>query len=129
MAVIFNRCRQCAFVRWNPSSVFPNRLRRSAHWRSNQRWSFDQVSDVFLNEPGARVFATSGQVKNRYGGVSDMTLWRWSQDPEMKFPAPYYFGRIRHWKIAELDQWDETRPRRLPGGVKVPKAPRKAEVA
>ena len=50
-------------------------------------------------------------VKQRYGGVSDMSLWRWTNDPERGFPPPTYFGRFRFWREDELDAYDATRPR------------------
>ena len=54
------------------------------------------------------------RVKQRYGDkdpISDMTLWRWINDPRMGFPQPTYFGRFRFWREDELDEYDRTRPR------------------
>jgi predicted DNA-binding transcriptional regulator AlpA len=57
------------------------------------------------------VFVPADKVKRRYGGISDMTLWRWGQDSELGFPAPRYLGRLRYWKLAELQAWEASRPR------------------
>ena len=56
-------------------------------------------------------FITARQTCQRYGGMTDMTLWRWINDPAMGFPRPYYFGRIRFWKMAELLDWEKIQPR------------------
>jgi predicted DNA-binding transcriptional regulator AlpA len=39
-------------------------------------------------------------------GVSQMTLWRWLQDPDMDFPKPHRFQRNRHWNLCELIAWE-----------------------
>jgi predicted DNA-binding transcriptional regulator AlpA len=41
-----------------------------------------------------------------------MTLHRWIADERLNFPSPHYFGRFRFWKLAELEAWEEARPRR-----------------
>jgi hypothetical protein len=48
----------------------------------------------------------SGQVRRRYGDISDMTLWRWLQDPELAFPQPEYIRGIRYWSEKNLDDFD-----------------------
>jgi predicted DNA-binding transcriptional regulator AlpA len=30
----------------------------------------------------------SSRVRERCGGISEMTLWRWRQDPDLAFPTP-----------------------------------------
>jgi predicted DNA-binding transcriptional regulator AlpA len=50
-------------------------------------------------------------VREVCGGVSDMTLWRWLNDPTMCFPQPIYIARRRFWKEAELVAWLEAQPR------------------
>jgi len=55
-------------------------------------------------------FLPARKVWERYG-VTSMTLWRWVADPEMKFPAPTYLGRLRFWKATELVEWEARQPR------------------
>lgn len=43
------------------------------------------------------------------GGISDMTLWRWLNDPALDFPRPIYLGRRRYWREAEVQAWIEAR--------------------
>ena len=45
---------------------------------------------------------TAGQVRVRFGGVSDMWLWRYMRDHG--FPKPVRFGgpkSARHWLISD----------------------------
>lgn len=52
--------------------------------------------------PGADdQFLPARAVWERYG-VTQMTLWRWLQDPEMGFPKPIYIGRFRYFSLNAL---------------------------
>lgn len=42
------------------------------------------------------------EVRDLFGGVSDMTLWRWENDPEMGFPKAIRINRRRYWRAAEI---------------------------
>lgn len=48
-------------------------------------------------------------VRQMCGGISDMSLWRWLDNPELNFPRPIYIGRRRYWKEAEIVAWLEAR--------------------
>jgi len=48
-------------------------------------------------------------VRQMCGGISDMTLWRWLDNPELDFPRPVYIGRRRFWREAEIIAWLEAR--------------------
>lgn len=56
-----------------------------------------------------RRWSPASAVRIRYGGISDMTLWRWTRDPELDFPKPAYIGRYRYWDDDELDAFDEAK--------------------
>lgn len=63
---------------------------------------------------GEVTWVPASAVRRRYGGanpVSDMTLWRWVNDPSMRFPQPTYFGRLRFWRLDELEDWERQQPR------------------
>ncbi|MEM9395479.1 MAG: AlpA family phage regulatory protein [Pseudomonadota bacterium] len=47
------------------------------------------------------------RVREICGGISDMTLWRWLNTPEMDFPKPIYIGRRRYWREEEVHAWLE----------------------
>ncbi|OSP53818.1 AlpA family transcriptional regulator [Pseudoruegeria sp. SK021] len=46
-------------------------------------------------------------VRDALGGVSDMTLWRWLNDPALNFPKPIYISKRRYWREASLSAWLE----------------------
>lgn len=48
---------------------------------------------------------TAAAVRDALGGVSDMTLWRWLNDPALNFPKPIYIARRRYWKEADVSEW------------------------
>ena len=50
---------------------------------------------------------TANTVRELFGGVSDMTIWRRLADPELNFPKPLYIGRRRYWRESELVEWLE----------------------
>jgi predicted DNA-binding transcriptional regulator AlpA len=60
------------------------------------------------------VFLTTAQVRRRYGGISEMTLWRWLRDEAVSFPRPVIISGRRFWHAAELDTWDAARPKWQP---------------
>ena len=60
----------------------------------------------------SKKYVTARQVRVRYGGISDMSLWRWCRDPKMGFPQPIRINRIKFWDEAELDVFDERVGRR-----------------
>jgi hypothetical protein len=51
------------------------------------------------------VYLKTRQVQRRYGGCSHMFIERrLANDPT--FPRPVFFGRIRFWKLSELERWE-----------------------
>lgn len=57
---------------------------------------------------------TSADVRQTCGGVSDMTLHRWTRDERADFPRPVYVNRRRYWRADEIRQWWETRSTEAP---------------
>jgi len=62
------------------------------------------AEDVYLN---------ARDVRRRYGGRSDMALYRWVRDPNLGFPSPIYIQTFRYWRLADLIAWEQSRPREL----------------
>src|SRR5688572_30119069 len=59
---------------------------------------------------GARqTYLSAAQVRIRYGGVSDMALWRWLHDRDLGFPAPIRIKGRRFWLVSSLIAWELTR--------------------
>jgi predicted DNA-binding transcriptional regulator AlpA len=55
-------------------------------------------------------FLPARSVWERYG-VTAMSLYRWLADEKMAFPRPIYIGRFRFWRLADLLEWESSRPR------------------
>lgn len=48
-------------------------------------------------------------VRSLCGAITDMTLHRWLNNPELNFPRPIYIGRRRYWRESEIIEWLESR--------------------
>jgi hypothetical protein len=55
------------------------------------------------------IYLISGQVRTRYGDISDMTLFRWLRDPKLAFPQPEYIRGRRFWRLRALEEYDQAR--------------------
>ena len=53
----------------------------------------------------------SSTVREICGGISDMSLWRWLNDPAMGFPRPLVISRRRYWRETEIATWIAERER------------------
>lgn len=47
-------------------------------------------------------------VAARYA-VTLRTIDRWLLDSRLAFPAPVYLGRMRFWRLADLEAWEAAR--------------------
>ncbi len=52
------------------------------------------------------IFLSSGEVQTRYR-ISRSSLYRWQENPEVKFPAPIKVGHRILWREADLDAFDQ----------------------
>ena len=64
-----------------------------------------QISEAAASLSAKRI--TAATVRELCGGVSDMTLWRWLDNPAMNFPKPIRIGARRYWREAEVIGWLE----------------------
>jgi predicted DNA-binding transcriptional regulator AlpA len=60
-----------------------------------------------MSEVANKSFLTSAQVRARYGNVSFMWIERRLAD-DSAFPKPTKMGRLRFWKLADLEAWERT---------------------
>lgn len=58
-----------------------------------------QSNDIYLTAP---------QVLARYN-ISDMSLHRWLNNPDLNFPAPLKINRRRYFKESDLVAWERAR--------------------
>lgn len=56
-------------------------------------------------------FLPARNVWQRYG-VTSMTLHRWQHSDRLGFPRPVYIGRMRFWRVADLEVWEAERAQR-----------------
>lgn len=47
----------------------------------------------------------SAAVKELFGGISDMTIWRWERDETLGFPKPVRIRRMKFWRANELAEF------------------------
>ena len=54
----------------------------------------------------------SGQVKARFGNVSDMCIWRWMRDERVNFPQPLKINNRNYWRLGDLNDWQQMKVQR-----------------
>lgn len=54
------------------------------------------------------VYLTGPQILKRFQ-ISDMTLWRWLQNPELGFPRPVVINRRRLFLLASVLEFERSR--------------------
>lgn len=54
------------------------------------------------------IFLTTKQVLARYQ-ISTATLWRWENDPAVKFPSPLKVGHKKLYAQKSLEAWEAAR--------------------
>lgn len=53
------------------------------------------------------IFLNARMLRERYG-VSHMWIARRLRD-DPTFPAPVYFGRLRYWRVDEIEAWERSK--------------------
>jgi hypothetical protein len=48
-------------------------------------------------------------VRTRYGGISEMTLWRWDHNSQLEFPKAIWINGRKYRDERELDAFDAAR--------------------
>jgi predicted DNA-binding transcriptional regulator AlpA len=51
------------------------------------------------------ILITAPQLRKRYGGKSDMWLWRQLKN-DSSFPRPLYLNGRRHWRFSQVQAWE-----------------------
>jgi predicted DNA-binding transcriptional regulator AlpA len=62
----------------------------------------EKLKSALRDEQEEAVFLNSTQVRQRYGGISDMTRWRWLNDENLGFPRPIVINRRRLFPLSAL---------------------------
>jgi predicted DNA-binding transcriptional regulator AlpA len=61
-----------------------------------------------MNTESDDTLLRAGDVRKRYGGASDMWIYRRLAD-DPSFPRPIYISRRRFWRVNELVQWERVK--------------------
>jgi len=73
---------------------------------------------------GSPCYISATKLRARYGGISDMTIWRWLADQSLAFPRPLIINRRRFWRLDELEAWERSQlARSSQRGQESPTAP------
>lgn len=59
-------------------------------------------------QPGD-VRLTTRQLRDRYGGVSDMWVHRRLNDAEDPLPQPIFIAGRRFWRLTDIEAWEARR--------------------
>ncbi len=65
----------------------------------------DAAMEILPTQPTDRpvTLIRSAAVKQYFGGICDMTLWRWIQYRE--FPRPIKIAGRNYWNPSEIEAW------------------------
>jgi hypothetical protein len=55
------------------------------------------------------VLITSRQLRARFGGISEMTVFRWERNPNLNFPKAVRINNRRYWRLADVEFWELAR--------------------
>jgi predicted DNA-binding transcriptional regulator AlpA len=53
-----------------------------------------------ISEPRDDDLVTSREVRRMFGGVSEMTLWRWMRSESVQFPQPISISNKNYWLLG-----------------------------
>ena len=67
--------------------VEPNRHKRRRVLALRRQDHTDEEIDRLLDAVGGDPVLDARRTRQYVGDISDMTLWRWQEDPELAFPA------------------------------------------
>ncbi len=56
-----------------------------------------------------RRYITPKQVRERFGSISPMTLWRWERDEKLSFPKATAINKRKYFDVSEIETWERAR--------------------
>ena len=54
----------------------------------------------------SETYITAPQLRKRFGGRSDVWLWRLLNDEQANFPRPVIVRRCRYFPLSEIEAWE-----------------------
>ena len=73
---------------------------------------------MMADAPVSTAFLPARLVAARYA-VTIRCIDRWEADPRLAFPRPVYLGRMRFWRVAELEAWEAEQAQRAKAEARV----------
>jgi predicted DNA-binding transcriptional regulator AlpA len=58
-------------------------------------------------------------LREMFGGVTDMTISRWLKNDKLAFPKPIRIATRRYWYEIEMIEWVRNQPRELSAGSSI----------
>ncbi len=62
---------------------------------------------IEYSEPRDDDLVTAREVRRMFGGVSDMTIWRWMHSENVQFPRPIPISGKNYWALGDLRRFRE----------------------
>jgi predicted DNA-binding transcriptional regulator AlpA len=53
----------------------------------------------------SETYLTAPQLRERFGGRSDVWLWRLLKDEQANFPKPVIIRKCRYFPLSEVEAW------------------------
>ncbi len=66
--------------------------------------SFQDTGETYITAP---------QLRARFGGRSDVWLWRLLRDARANFPRPVKVRSYRYFRLSEIEAWEEAHRAKL----------------
>ena len=86
--------------------VEPNRHKRRRVLALRRQDHTDEEIDRLFDAVGGDPVLDARRTRQYVGDISDMTLWRWQEDPELAFPQPdLVIGNRRFWRLSAIESW------------------------
>ena len=54
-------------------------------------------------------YITRKALRARYGGISEMTLWRWEHDEKLGLPKALEINGRKYYALSEVEAWERQR--------------------
>ena len=61
------------------------------------------------NQPIDQKYITRKKLRERYGDISQMTVWRWEHDEKLDFPGALNINGRKYYDLVEIEAWERRR--------------------
>jgi hypothetical protein len=61
-----------------------------------------------VNSLDHKHYITRKALRVRYGGISEMTLWRWERDDKLGFPNALEINGRKYYDLSQIERFERT---------------------